>query len=152
MYQYRYEQYEKKEGFSFVNLLYQKTVLQDGSKIIYDYKKDFPLTDEEVLKKIPNLFTEQAVELLKDGTKVKNFNKNMAKNVSLHMLGAINKIGDEYKYNYKYELKKGYSSGDPFKPVYSFMFFTPNNDFWGLTIDTKAEKLINVDYGKITYD
>ena len=142
---------EKKEGYSFTNLQYQKTVLQDGSIIVYDYKKDFPFSDEEVLKKIPNLFADQAAALLIDGTKIKNFNRNMAKTVSLHMLGTINKIGDVYTYSYTYELKKGYSEGNQSKPVYSFMFFTPNNNFWGLTIDTNVTKLINVDYGKINY-
>lgn len=145
---YKYQKFDRIPFDLFTNMVYQKIYLQDGTVKIYDYKKDFPLSDEEFLKKVPNIFAEQSVEFLKDGKKVKNFSKNTAKNVSLHMLGAIIKAGDNYKYNYKYELKKGYSSDDPSKPVYSFTFFTPDTEFWGLTIDPRTEKLINVDYGK----
>lgn len=144
-------QYQKFTSYPFnpsTNMVYEKIYLQDGAVKIYDYKTDFPLSDEEFLKKVPKIFAEQSVELLKDGKKIKNFNKNTAKNVSLHMLGAIIKAGDEYKYDYKYELKKGYSENDPSKPVYSFIFYRPADQFWGLTIEPKTDTLINVDYGQ----
>ncbi len=145
---YKYQKFSSYPFDLSKNILYQKIILSDGRVKIYDYNKDFPISDEEFLKKIPAIFAEQSVELLKDGKKLKNFNKSTAKNIAMHMLGAITKARDDYKYNYKYELKKGYSEDDPSKPVYSFIFYTPTDQFWGLTIDPKTEKLINIDYGK----
>lgn len=145
---YKYQQFSNIPFDIFRNITYEKTVFQDDNVRIYDYKKDFPISDEEFLKKVPNIFAEQSTELLKDGKMVKNFNKNTAKNISLHMLGAIIKAGDDYKYNYKYEFQKGYSVDDPLKPVYSFKFFMPGQESWTLGIDPKTEKITYISYGK----
>lgn len=140
---YKYQKFSKTPFDLSTNLMYNKIFFQDGTFKIYDFKKDFPLSDQEFIKKIPNIFAEQSVDLLKDGKKVKNIDKNTAKNISLNMMAAIMNSKNEYKF----ELKKGYSEDDSSKPVYSVMFFTPKNELWTLAIDPKTEKITYIDYG-----
>lgn len=147
---FKYEKFSNTPFKPSTNKTYEKIIFQDGSVRIYDYKKDFPLSDEEFLKKIPNLFNEQAVEFLKDGTVVKNFDKKMAKNVSQQMLSAITKAGNEYKY----KLSKGYSKDNPEKPVYGFILEIGKGDYeaWSVAIDAKTEKITHIKYTKgLTY-
>lgn len=112
-------------------LEYEKKIYKDGTTKIFDYRKDFPLSDEEVLKRLPKLFADQAVEILrKDQTTSKKIDKKEAKAVASHMSGIINRIDDNHKYNYIFELNKGYSNDDPSKPMYGFVFAVPIMNFW----------------------
>lgn len=147
--------YKRYKGFPFdglTGLEYEKKIYKDGTTKIFDYRKDFPLSDEEVLKRLPKLFADQVVELLqKDRTSAK-ITKKEAKSIAAQMTGAINKIDDNHKFNYKFELNKGYSNDDPTKPMYGFVFAVPIMNFWKGAIDVQAEKLLKLVYGNVTYD
>ena len=148
--------YKKYKGFPFdalVGLDYERIMYKDGKTKVFDYRKDFPLSDEEVLRLLPKLFADQAVELLqKDRTSSAKITKKEAKSIAAQMTGAINKIDDNHKFNYKFELNKGYFNDDPSQPMYGFVFAVPIMNFWKGAIDVKAEKLLKLVYGNVTYD
>lgn len=54
-----------KSNNDFYDIKYVKTVYQDGKIIEHNYEKDFTIPEEQILKKLPEFFLQQAPQLMK---------------------------------------------------------------------------------------
>ncbi|MGU3373491.1 hypothetical protein [Chryseobacterium sp. M5A1_1a] len=139
---YQYEKFNKNTFNPFTDLTYKKVIYQDKSIKIFNYEKDFPLSDKAFLERLPEIFRQQSFELLKANGKIKNLNNKVIQDISLDMTKTI-KSGSYFLY-------KVYRNDDETKPVYKITMDIARSN-WTIEINPKNEKieLLDVDLSRI---
>ncbi|MEG0927817.1 hypothetical protein [Chryseobacterium sp.] len=129
---YQYEKFNKSTLNPFTDLIYKKIIYQDKSIKIFNYEKDFPLSNEAFLKKVPEIFRQQSLELLKANGKIKNINDRIVQEISLNIAKAI-KDGNYFFY-------KVYRNDDEKKPIYKITVNIETSS-WRIEIVPQNEKI-----------
>ncbi|MFP3833438.1 hypothetical protein [Chryseobacterium sp. SIMBA_028] len=139
---YQYERFNKNTFNPFTDLIYKKVVYQDQSTKIFNYEKDFPLSNNDFLKKLPEIFRQQSFEMLKASGKNGNFDSNTLQSTSFDMVKAISKGN--------YTLYKLYKNDDETKPFYKIIL-TIASAGWVIEINPRNEKIdfLDVDLSRI---
>ena len=139
---YKYEKFNKNTFNPFSDLIYKKIIYQDQSIKIFDYEKDFPLSNEAFLKIVPEIFNNQSFEILNANGKIGTFDRNTLQNTSRDIARAIIKGN--------FTLYKLYRNDDETKPFYKIILNIARAG-WVIEINPQNKKIdfLDVDLSRI---